>query len=80
VDQHFLISRHPKYPELLLGTGGSDHGFKFFPTIGFYTADALEENERGVGKEWQMRGKEWKKDVTRPGDAVRVLRKVGIDI
>lgn len=77
-DQHFLISRHDKYPELLLGTGDSGHGFKFLPTIGSYIADAFENKPRGVKKEWQMGEREWKKDLTRPGDVVKDLRDVGI--
>ncbi|KAE8448732.1 hypothetical protein EG329_008947 [Mollisiaceae sp. DMI_Dod_QoI] len=77
-DQHFLISRHDKYPELLLGTGDSGHGFKFLPTIGSYIADALEGKESGMRKEWQFGEREWKKDVTRPGDVVKDLREVGI--
>ncbi|TVY43892.1 L-saccharopine oxidase [Lachnellula occidentalis] len=77
-DQHFLITRHQKYPELLLGTGDSGHGFKFLPTIGSYIADALEGKERGVRSEWAWREKEWKSDPTRPGDVVKDLRDVGI--
>ena len=77
-DLHFLISRHDKYPELLLGTGDSGHGFKFLPTIGSYIADALEGKKRGLRKEWQMGEREWKKDVTRPGDVVKDLRDVGV--
>lgn len=77
-DQHFLISRHDKYPELLLGTGDSGHGFKFLPTIGSYIADALEGKERGTKKEWQLRDREWRKDVTRPGDVVKDLTEVGL--
>lgn len=77
-DLHFLISRHDKYPGLLLGTGDSGHGFKFLPTIGSYIADAFEGRERGLRKEWQMGEREWKKDVTRPGDVVKDLRDVGI--
>lgn len=79
-DQHFLISTHNKYPNLLLGTGDSGHGFKFLPTIGSYIADAMEGKERGVRKEWQMGEREWKKNVTRPGDVVKDLRDVGIGI
>jgi sarcosine oxidase / L-pipecolate oxidase len=77
-DQHFLISRHIKYPELLLGTGDTGHGFKFLPTIGSYIADALEEKERGLRQEWTWREKEWKSNPTRPGDVVKDLREVGI--
>ncbi|KAL3421907.1 fructosyl amine:oxygen oxidoreductase [Phlyctema vagabunda] len=76
-DQHFLISRHDKFPNLLLGTGDSGHGFKFLPTIGSYIADALAGNERGLRSEWQLRQREWKKDLTRPGDVVKDLRDVG---
>ncbi|KAF8854333.1 FAD dependent oxidoreductase [Acephala macrosclerotiorum] len=79
-DSHWLISRHDKYPELLLGTGDSGHGFKFLPTIGSYIADALEGKERGVKKEWQLRDRPWKRDVTRPGDVVKDLRDVGMGI
>ena len=77
-DQHFLISRYNKHPELLLGTGDSGHGFKFLPTIGSYIADAFEGKPKGVKKEWQMGDRKWKKDLTRPGDVVKDLRDVGI--
>ncbi|RDW59915.1 FAD dependent oxidoreductase-3 [Coleophoma cylindrospora] len=77
-DQHFLISRHDVYPELLLGTGDSGHAFKFLPTIGSYIADALVGNERGTKKEWQLRERHWRKDVTRPGDVVKDLKDVGL--
>jgi sarcosine oxidase/L-pipecolate oxidase len=77
-DQHFLFGRHDKYPELLLGTGDSGHGFKFLPTIGSYIADLMEGEERGMKKEWQLREREWRKDVTRPGNVVKDLRDVGL--
>lgn len=76
-DQHFLISRHDKYPELLLGTGDSGHGFRFLPTIGSYIADAFEGNSRGLKDEWKMGERAWRKDVIRPGDGVKDLSDVG---
>ncbi|CED83657.1 FAD-dependent oxidoreductase [Phaffia rhodozyma] len=30
----FLVDHHPKYDGLMFATGGSGHGFKFFPVIG----------------------------------------------
>ncbi|XMA14716.1 hypothetical protein WAI453_007507 [Rhynchosporium graminicola] len=77
-DQHFLITPHAKYPELLLATGDSGHGFKFLPIIGSYISDALESKERGVKAEWGWRNMKWKEVSTRPGDVVKDLRDVGI--
>ena len=39
----FLISKHPDYPSLVLGVGGSGHGFCHIPAIGGFIADALED-------------------------------------
>lgn len=33
-DEHFLIDRHPKFPNLIFAAGFSGHGFKFAPAIG----------------------------------------------
>jgi sarcosine oxidase / L-pipecolate oxidase len=41
-DGDFLIDWHPKHKGLFLATGGSGHGFKFFPVIGERIVDALE--------------------------------------
>lgn len=41
-DRAFLISRHPSYPSLVLGLGGSGHGFSYIPAIGGVIADCLE--------------------------------------
>ncbi|KAK5946106.1 hypothetical protein PMZ80_000246 [Knufia obscura] len=38
----FLISRHPSYPSLILGVGGSGHGFSYIPAVGGVIADCLE--------------------------------------
>lgn len=40
---NFLFDYHPDYDKtLFLATGGSGHGFKFFPIIGEKIADAIE--------------------------------------
>lgn len=39
----FLITRHPDYPSLVLGVGGSGHGFCHIPAIGGFIADAMED-------------------------------------
>lgn len=41
-DGDFLVDWHPKHKGLFLATGGSGHGFKFFPVIGERILDALE--------------------------------------
>ena len=33
-DEHFIIDRHPEYPQVVFGAGFSGHGFKFAPRIG----------------------------------------------
>lgn len=38
----FLISYHPSHANLFLATGGSGHGYKFFPVLGDQIVDALE--------------------------------------
>ncbi|OQE40850.1 hypothetical protein PENCOP_c005G00303 [Penicillium coprophilum] len=38
----FIVSYHPEHEGLFLATGGSGHGFKFFPVIGDKIVDALE--------------------------------------
>ncbi|KAL1971217.1 hypothetical protein VTN77DRAFT_169 [Rasamsonia byssochlamydoides] len=40
----FLITYHPNHPNLFLATGGSGHGYKFFPVLGDKIVDALEGN------------------------------------
>lgn len=61
----FLISKHPEYPSLVLGVGGSGHGFVHIPAIGGFIADAMEDKldnkmrhsfrwrpETAVGRQW----------------------------
>jgi sarcosine oxidase / L-pipecolate oxidase len=38
----FLITYHPSHPNLFIATGGSGHGYKFFPVLGDQIVDALE--------------------------------------
>ncbi|MEV6110401.1 N-methyl-L-tryptophan oxidase [Streptomyces sp. NPDC051940] len=39
-DEHFVITRHPAYPEsVTVACGFSGHGFKFAPVVGEITAD-----------------------------------------
>ena len=41
-DGDFLIDHHPNVKALFLATGGSGHGFKFFPVIGEKIVDAID--------------------------------------
>ena len=38
-DQHFIVDRHPRYPNVLLAAGFSGHGFKFASVVGAAIAD-----------------------------------------
>jgi sarcosine oxidase/L-pipecolate oxidase len=50
----FLITYHPNHPNLFLATGGSGHGYKFFPVLGDKIVDALEGNlEPELQQLWQ---------------------------
>ncbi len=40
-DSHFLIDRHPVWPQVVIGAGFSGHGFKFAPAIGQLLADLV---------------------------------------
>jgi glycine/D-amino acid oxidase-like deaminating enzyme len=33
-DFHFILDRHPEYPNIVFGAGFSGHGFKFGPVLG----------------------------------------------
>ena len=44
-DGHFVIDRHPQWPNVIIGAGFSGHGFKFAPAIGEHlVALALESS------------------------------------
>lgn len=79
VDSHWLIDRHPEFPEqLLLATGDSGHAFKMFPIIGKYIVRALEGDcETGLRDEWRFGTRKSVKNVTRgPSEVVKDLREV----
>lgn len=38
-DEHFVVSAHPRHPEVVVACGFSGHGFKFVPVIGEILAD-----------------------------------------
>jgi len=38
-DQHFILDRHPEFPQITIGAGFSGHGFKFASVIGEILAD-----------------------------------------
>ena len=38
----FLITPHPASPHLYIATGGSFHGWKFFPLLGSFVVSMLE--------------------------------------
>lgn len=40
-DGHFLIDRHPRHPNIVIGSPCSGHGFKFVPVIGEILADLV---------------------------------------
>lgn len=50
-DRAFLISRHPDFPSLVLGVGGSGHGFSYVPAIGGVISDCLEGSMNPLMKE-----------------------------
>ncbi len=43
-DHHFLIDRHPQWPQIVLACGFSGHGFKFGPVVGRLVADLVQAN------------------------------------
>ncbi len=38
-DEHFIIDKHPGYPQIVIGAACSGHGFKFAPVIGSILCD-----------------------------------------
>jgi sarcosine oxidase len=44
-DEHFIIDRLPDLPQVVVGGGGSGHGFKFCPVIGEILADLATAGE-----------------------------------
>ncbi|KIX99922.1 uncharacterized protein Z520_04559 [Fonsecaea multimorphosa CBS 102226] len=55
----FLITYHPCFQNLFLATGGSGHGFKFFPVIGDKIVAAISGTlEPQLAKIWRWRSRE----------------------
>jgi len=44
-DEHFIIDRLPGLPQVIVGGGGSGHGFKFCPVIGEILADLVIDGQ-----------------------------------
>lgn len=44
-DRHFILDRHPVYPQVCFGAGFSGHGFKFASVIGEIMADLAERGQ-----------------------------------
>jgi sarcosine oxidase len=44
-DQHFVIDRHPEFPQVALAAGFSGHGFKFASVVGEILADLAEKGQ-----------------------------------
>lgn len=40
-DEHFVIDRHPAYPQIVIAAGFSGHGFKFSSAVGEAASDLL---------------------------------------
>ncbi len=44
-DEHFILDRHPEFPQVLIASPCSGHGFKFSSVIGEIMADLAERGE-----------------------------------
>ena len=44
-DEHFVISRHPEYPQVAIAAGFSGHGYKYCGVVGEILADLATEGE-----------------------------------
>lgn len=42
-DEHFNIDRHPAHPQVIVGPGFADHGFKCSSAVGKILADLASE-------------------------------------
>jgi sarcosine oxidase len=47
-DHHFVIDRHPEYPQVVIAGGFSGHGFKFASVVGEVLADLVENGRSGL--------------------------------
>lgn len=46
-DEHFVVDRHPRWPQVAIGAGFSGHGFKFAPVVGDVLADLALRGRTG---------------------------------
>jgi sarcosine oxidase len=44
-DEHFILDRHPAYPQVWVAAGFSGHGFKFCSVVGEIMADLVERGQ-----------------------------------
>lgn len=44
-DEHFVLDRHPKWDNIIIGAGFSGHGFKLAPVVGRILGDLAMTNE-----------------------------------
>jgi sarcosine oxidase len=51
-DEHFILDRHPEYPQVVFGAGFSGHGYKFCPVIGEALADLAIDGRSPHPVEW----------------------------
>jgi len=71
-DRNFLIDSHPDYSSLVLGVGGSGHGFAHLPSVGGFIVDEMEgvlgarfkevfrwRPEQAVGRNWRALQGRW---------------------
>lgn len=47
-DRHFLFGHHPKYKNLVLGTGDSGKGFKYMPIVGEYLSEMIINGDDSI--------------------------------
>jgi sarcosine oxidase len=41
-DEHFILDYHPEFPQVIVASPCSGHGFKFSPVIGEMIADMVQ--------------------------------------
>ncbi|KAG0674299.1 hypothetical protein C6P40_003874 [Pichia californica] len=75
-DRHFLITEHPEYSNLILGTGDSGQGFKYMPNVGKYISQVILEGSSSLG-ESKSKAWGWKKDQGENRDILALQGRVG---
>lgn len=75
-DRHFLISEHPKYKGLVLGTGDSGKGFKYMPIIGEYISAVVLNGNSSLDEEKQKAWK-WRPETAKDRDIYELQARMG---